>query len=135
MTDKERAVVMEMHEAMIAAYRNMASQVAQRCIPDGFDQPVSDPESAYGSQLRVAWLGCLIQSKVLPILDVVHTLAKQTGGIEMLINRELARFDTDMDMEVDYFPDLAATLMMAVSRAETANGLPPCCFTKDGEAP
>ena len=132
MTSEDRAILLEAHETMLEAYRTLAIQIAERNIPAGFARPIVSPESAYCSQLHVGALGCTILTQVLPILDVIHALAKQTGGIEMLINRELARFDTDM--EVDYFPDLSASLMRAVSKVATANGLPPCCFTKNEEA-
>lgn len=132
MTLEERAILLEAHEAMLEAYRAIASEIAKCNIPDGFDQPISVPESAYCSQLHVGALGCAILTQILPILDVVHALAKQTVGIETLINRELARFDADM--KVDDFPEMSASLMRAVSKAATANGLPPCCFTKSGEA-
>ena len=133
MTNEDRAIMLEAHEIMLEIYRNMAAQIAKGNIQEGFDQPVSVPESAYESQLWVARIGDIVINKVLPVIMTVHKLAKQTSGLEAWINSEFEQYSV-ADIEVDDLHGLVASLTMVVSKAATANGLPPCCFTKSGEA-
>lgn len=128
MNEQEIKIIVELHEMMVESYRKIAAKIAERAIRDGFDQAVSVADSPYLSQVHVAWLACLIFEKICPVLTVVSELAKQTGWMELLINRKLE--ELSVDLEVEHFDELTASIERHLSESATANGLPPCCFVR-----
>lgn len=126
MTNEDRAILIEMQELRIQLYREWAEKITRNSIARGYTIPQSEPENALSAQVHTAWLGYVVLSRLRPVLDAVYALAKQSGGIEQLLNKAMK--ESGAELEIDEIPDFAVNLVSYVSQAATANGLPPCQY-------
>lgn len=129
MTPEERTFILEAKESLVDCYRELANDIANDRIARGFLLCDSEPESAYTSQIAVAWLGYLVLDKVIPALIAVHEASRLVPSIGKIIDKVLEKQDTDLDCAG--MPEFISSLQGAVSKAATANGLPGCHYYRN----
>ncbi len=129
MNHEERAVIANLNEMRVILYRELAEKITRNNLDRGYTIPQSAPENALSAQVHTAWLGYVVLRQLRPVLDAVYALAKQSGGIEQLLNKAFK--ESGAELEIDEIPDFSVDLESYVSDASTANGLPPCQYYRE----